>query len=156
MSKEEAILMFLNICKMVYTQHRKLRTYLSPEYFDAFHIVYERLDEVGAKFAETELYLGLHFHPYYPVVKDSQSGKYYISHYQFHKWIDSYLTVLRRIEPLRAVVAMHDNEKDYTRAIQESWEKFTEPITYEENANYAEFVQKQWEQLQLKQLSLFD
>lgn len=156
MTKEEAIEIFLWLCQAIYTQHRQLRTYFQGDKeVMAFHLIAKRLEEIGNDFSESERYLGLSFHPFYPVVKDKDSGKYYISHYWFHKWIDSYLNVLRRIEPLRKVVELHDNERDYTRAIQESWGKFKEPITEEENAQYAEFVQKQWEALQAKQLSLF-
>lgn len=156
MNKEQSLEIFLWIAKSVYTQHRKLRTYFAGDNeVLAFHIVATRLAEVGKEFAESETYLGLSFHPYYPVVRDSTTGDYYISHYWFYKWIDSYVTVLRRIKELRIVVEMHDNETDYRRAIQESWENFTEPVTYEENSLYAEFVQKQWEHLQAKQLTLF-
>ena len=156
MSKDRAIEIFLEVCAAVYLHHRNLRTYLSDESLTGFHIVYERLDEIGQEFAESERYLGLSFHPYYPVIKDKNSGRYYVSHYFFHKWVDSFLNVLRRIEQLRIVVELHDNHKDYTRAVNESFEQFVEPVTFEENAQFAAFVQKQWEDLQEKQLSLFD
>ena len=155
MTKDEALEIFLWIVKAVYTNHRKLRTYLTQRELDAFHLIYERLNEVGREFAEAENYLGLSFHPYYPIVKDKQTFKFYLSHYFFHKWIESYLTVLRRIETLRLIVELHENEHDYKLAVMESWESFKEPITYEENAQYAAFVQSEWERLQSKQLELF-
>lgn len=156
MNKDEALKVFLELCALIYRQHRKLRTYFDDRTMLAFHLVYERLDEVGREFAESELYLGLSFHPFYPVIKDEARGEYYISHYFFHRWVESYLNIMRRIEPLRIIVQLHDNEKDYARAISESWEQFVEPVTYEENAQYAAFVQKQWEGLQAKQLQLFN
>lgn len=154
MNKSEAIERFVNVARIIYTQHGKMRTRADYQDIYAFHIVAMRLNAIAAEKPGKQV-ISIHFHPYYPALKLHGQEHWYWSHGFFWKWVEWYMPILKHVSELKLVAGLHENANEYAESVRRAWEQIPAPIVAEDEEKYAEYVQLKWDELQARQTLLF-
>ena len=155
LTKEEALQRVCVALAAVYSSGPNSRLDADIADVYALRIVEDRLNALAVEFGGNQT-PPLYTNPYNPIVRVRGSRSFRWSGNFVWKWVSHYLPLMKRIEGLKTIAAVHEANQDYAQSCKKSWDYVSEFYGPDGEAYQVERVQELWDLLQLKQAELLE